>query len=100
MSPVIEQVVVQASAEDPVAHTAGAADPVTVQAADAPPAAPAAPSDAGGATPAGGAAPSGAAPSSGNVEALAQQLFPAVMRRLKAELLVDRERRGIRTDPW
>jgi hypothetical protein len=27
-------------------------------------------------------------------------LFPAVLRRMKAELLLDRERRGVRTDPW
>jgi hypothetical protein len=31
---------------------------------------------------------------------MAQKVFPSVLRRIKAELLVDRERRGTRTDPW
>ncbi len=62
---------------------------VTVQTAAAPAAAP-------GAAGAGG----GAASATGDVDALAQKLFPAVLRRMKAELLLDRERRGVRTDPW
>ncbi len=40
------------------------------------------------------------ASATGDVDALAQKLFPAVLRRMKAELLLDRERRGVRTDPW
>lgn len=68
-------------------------DQVSVQTASAPPATP------GGAAPgAGGAA--GGASATGDVDALAQRLFPAVLRRIKAELLLDRERRGVRTDPW
>jgi hypothetical protein len=44
----------------------------------------------------GGAAPGGAT----DVEALAQRLFQPILRRMKAELLLDRERRGLRTDAW
>ena len=43
-----------------------------------------------------GAAPGGAT----DVEALAQRLFSPMLRRIKAELLLDRERRGMRTDAW
>jgi hypothetical protein len=68
----------------------GAQVPVQLQAATA------APAPAGAAS--GGSAPSGSA--TGDVDALAQRLFPAVLRRMKAELLLDRERRGVRTDPW
>ena len=66
---------------------------MTVQTAAAP---------AATATPAASAAapgkPGGSA--TGDVDALAQKLFPAMLRRIKAELLLDRERRGVRTDPW
>ena len=48
-----------------------------------------------------GAAPGGAAAQGGeDVEALAQRLFPPMLRRLKNEFLLDRERRGMRTDAW
>jgi hypothetical protein len=108
-----ETVVVQAAAEAPTpaaetgpATSADGAVPeagggaavgpgtVTVQTATAPPASPgaAAPGAAGGAA--------GGASATGDVDALAQKLFPAVLRRIKAELLLDRERRGVRTDPW
>jgi hypothetical protein len=33
-------------------------------------------------------------------EELVQRLFPPILRRLKSELLLDRERRGRRTDAW
>jgi hypothetical protein len=53
------------------------------------------------------AGPSGAAGAAGaaagaatDVEALAQRLFHPMLRRMKAELLLDRERRGMRTDAW
>jgi hypothetical protein len=64
---------------------------VTVQTAAAPAAAPAA---------AAGAPAKGGGSATGDVDALAQKLFPAVLRRIKSELLLDRERRGVRTDPW
>jgi len=98
-------VAVQTAREDveaPAAGTGGAGTggPVTVQTAPAaapPPAAPAgapaAPAGASGAAPGGGSA-------TGDVDALAQKVFPGVLRRIKAELLLDRERRGVRTDPW
>ena len=47
-----------------------------------------------------GAAPAGAAQGGEDVEALAQRLFPPMLRRLKNEFLLDRERRGMRTDAW
>ncbi len=72
--------VVVARAEDPGAAT------------DAAPAA-----ATGGAS---GAAPAGAAQGGEDVEALAQRLFPPMLRRLKNEFLLDRERRGMRTDAW
>jgi hypothetical protein len=71
----------------------GVPGPVTVQTATAP----ASPSPAAAAAPASGG-PAGSA--TGDVDALAQRLFPAVLRRIKAEFLLDRERRGVRTDPW
>ncbi len=53
------------------------------------------------ATPGAAAAPAGAAAGGAtDVEALAQQLFNPMLRRMKAELLLDRERRGMRTDAW
>jgi hypothetical protein len=54
---------------------------------------PAGPAGAAGAA---GGAPGGAT----DVEALAQRLFNPMLRRMKAELLLDRERRGMRTDAW
>jgi hypothetical protein len=65
--------------------------PVTVQTAAAPATAGAGPAAAPG---------KGGASATGDVDALAQKLFPAVLRRIKSELLLDRERRGVRTDPW
>jgi hypothetical protein len=47
-----------------------------------------------------GGGPGGAAPGGEDVEALAQSLFPPMLRRLKNEFLLDRERRGMRTDAW
>jgi hypothetical protein len=47
-----------------------------------------------------GDAPGGAARGGEDVEALAQRLFPPMLRRLKNEFLLDRERRGMRTDAW
>ena len=58
------------------------------------------------ATPAGsasagpGAAGAGAPATPEQVEALAGKLWPSVLRRIRAELLVDRERIGLRTDTW
>jgi hypothetical protein len=34
------------------------------------------------------------------MDALAQKLLTPMLRRIKAELLLDRERRGLRTDTW
>ncbi len=42
----------------------------------------------------------GSAPSATQVDELARQLFDPLMLRLRAELLVERERRGLRTDAW
>ena len=45
----------------------------------------------------------GAAPHTdpaGEVDELARKLFEPLMTRLRAELLVERERRGLRTDAW
>jgi hypothetical protein len=47
-----------------------------------------------------GGGPPGAAGGGEDVDALAQRLFPPMLRRLKNELLLDRERRGMRTDAW
>ena len=63
------------------------------------------PGDATAATsaPTGGAAATGAGAhggSSDDMEALAQKLLSPMLRRIKAELLLDRERRGLRTDTW
>ena len=71
---------------------------VVARAEDPAAAADAAPAAAAG-SPA-GAAPGGAARGGEDVEALAQRLFPPMLRRLKNEFLLDRERRGIRTDAW
>ena len=61
-------------------------------------------SPAGGHAPAGGSASgggaAGAAGGGEDVDALAQRLFPPMLRRLKNELLLDRERLGVRTDAW
>jgi hypothetical protein len=49
-----------------------------------------------------GAAGTAAAGNGGaeDVEALAQKLLAPLMRRIRAEMLLDRERRGLRTDSW
>jgi hypothetical protein len=53
------------------------------------------------ATPGTTAGPPGAAPGGAtDIDALAQRLFTPMVRRIKAELLLDRERRGMRTDAW
>ncbi|MFC7500819.1 hypothetical protein, partial [Nocardioides sp. GCM10030258] len=86
------------------------AEPATIQreTAEAPAPEPEAPpaADAGAAaSPAPAAAP-GAAPAAGGAqspeqaEAMARQLFPSLLRMLRGELVVDRERRGVRTDRW
>ena len=69
-----------------------------------------APSDLGGAHPtppaslpsASSAAAASASPaeSSAQIDELARKLFDPLMLQLRAELLVDRERRGLRTDTW
>jgi len=71
-------------------------------AADPPGAAPVVARAGETAAPAGtSAGPAGAAPGGAtDVEALAQRLFHPMLRRMKAELLLDRERRGMRTDAW
>lgn len=38
--------------------------------------------------------------STDDMEALAQKLFGPMLRRIRAEMLLDRERRGLRTDSW
>ncbi|THI95410.1 hypothetical protein E7Z54_19280, partial [Nocardioides sp.] len=46
-------------------------------------------------------APAPAAPQTPEqAEALARQLFPPMLRMIRSEFVVDRERRGIRTDRW
>ena len=47
--------------------------------------------------PGGGAATAGSA---SEVDELARKLYDPLMLRLRAELLVERERRGLRTDAW
>jgi hypothetical protein len=51
---------------------------------------------------AGVAAPTATSASSGSdqLDELARKLFPELMFRLRGELLVERERRGRRTDAW
>jgi hypothetical protein len=48
----------------------------------------------------GSAAAGGDASAPEQVEALAQRLLQPLLRRIRAELLLDRERRGLRTDTW
>jgi len=48
----------------------------------------------------GAADPPATSGSSEQVDELARKLFDPLMLRLRAELLVDRERRGLRTDAW
>ena len=48
----------------------------------------------------GGAATAGGVSSPEEVEALAHKLAVPMMRRIRAEMLLDRERRGLRTDSW
>jgi len=69
-----------------------------------------APSDVGGALPTAPTSPASAssapaasaspAESSAQIDELARKLFDPLMLQLRAELLVDRERRGLRTDTW
>jgi hypothetical protein len=60
---------------------------------------PAAPQPATPASPPAGAPPpAGAAPPGGTPEEMVNKLFDPLLRRLKAELLVDRDRRGSLTD--
>ncbi len=75
------------------ALTAGATE-VPIQRAEAPAAAP--PGQPAGA----GGGAGGGASSPEEVEALAQKLLAPMMRRIRAEMLLDRERRGLRTDSW
>ena len=86
------------SAPWPDASSALDTGQVVVARALDPAAADAAPAAATGS--ASGGAPGGAAPGGEDVEALAQRLFPPMLRRLKNEFLLDRERRGMRTDAW
>ena len=51
----------------------------------------------GSSGPTGSASP---AESSAQIDELARKLFDPLMLQLRAELLVDRERRGLRTDTW
>ena len=46
------------------------------------------------------AAAAAAAQTPEQAEALARQLFPPMLRLLRGELIVERERRGARTDRW
>lgn len=63
---------------------------------------PAADAGAAGSTAAAPAAPAaaGGAQSPEQAEAMARQLFPSLLRMLRGEMVVDRERRGVRTDRW
>ncbi|WP_182377103.1 hypothetical protein [Nocardioides sp. WS12] len=63
---------------------------------------PAADAGATGSTAAAPAAPAaaGGAQSPEQAEAMARQLFPSLLRMLRGEMVVDRERRGVRTDRW
>ncbi|CAA9375707.1 MAG: hypothetical protein AVDCRST_MAG47-1727 [uncultured Nocardioidaceae bacterium] len=55
---------------------------------------------AAAASPGGGAAGAAGATSPEELEALAGRLFTPLMRRIRSEMLLDRERRGLRTDSW
>ncbi|KGN41302.1 hypothetical protein [Knoellia aerolata] len=71
-------------------------DPAEVQVGAAPSPSSTAPSAQADA-PGGGAATAGSA---SEVDELARKLYDPLMLRLRAELLVERERRGLRTDAW
>jgi len=94
---------------DPALYAAGlAAVGPTVQRAEVvgpppdPPPVTVSPVDGGAAAPgaSGGGATGAAASTPEQVEALAGKLWPAVLRRIRHELVVDRERVGLRTDTW
>lgn len=79
--------------------TSGGSEAPTLSAAAEAPAGSTAPATAGGSGPAGaGGGGEGGGPE--QVEALAQKLLIPMLRRIKAELLLDRERHGLRTDTW
>ena len=75
---------------DAAAESADFAEPTISAATTAPGAPPAAP----------GAAPAAAGGGPEEIEALASKLLNPMVRRIKAELLIDRERHGLRTDRW
>lgn len=87
-----------------------AVESATIQRAEAPeapepePAPP--PAEAADAGSPAAAPPAAAPPAAGGqqspeqAEAMARQLFPSLLRMLRGELVVDRERRGVRTDRW
>ncbi|KRA29548.1 hypothetical protein ASD81_21485 [Nocardioides sp. Root614] len=87
-----------------------AVESATIQRAEAPevpepePAPP--PAEAADAGSPAAAPPAAAPPAAGGqqspeqAEAMARQLFPSLLRMLRGELIVDRERRGVRTDRW
>ncbi len=79
------------------ALTAGATE-VPIQRAEDPAAAP--PGQPAAAAGGAGGGAGGGASSPEDVEALAQKLLVPMMRRIRAEMLLDRERRGLRTDSW
>ncbi|QEO14096.1 hypothetical protein FLP10_06425 [Agromyces intestinalis] len=82
----------EASASQPVVQRAEATAPITEASDD---------SDLGAASAATGATAAPAAPAADDpaaIETLAGRLYGPLVRRLKAELLLDRERRGIRID--
>jgi hypothetical protein len=96
---VLDTVPTPASPDEPVWPAA------TVQRQDAPAASPPAASPVtettpavGGQAPAPGGAVAAAAPNPEQLEDLARRLVAPLARRLKAEMLLDRERRGLRTD--
>ncbi|MFG1603692.1 hypothetical protein [Actinoplanes sp. NPDC049265] len=85
---VSRQVTVSASADNPVPTVSRAEDAAATP--DPAPAAPAAPAAPG--------APGGAAAAATQPDELVKKLFDPLLRRLKAELRLDRERRGSLTD--
>jgi hypothetical protein len=83
----------------PVASPDEAAPPATSAAGTDIGAAPPVGAAPAGATAAAGGAP-GAASSPQQLDELARRLYDPLASRLRAELLLDRERRGLRTDAW
>jgi len=84
----------------PVTVSRAASTEVSVGSAGGAPRAPAAGPSADWSS---GQATAGSGPDGGGpeqVEALAQKLLGPLLRRIKAELLLDRERNGLRTDSW